>query len=135
MNLENVDSHSAEYQRYIVDKFSRDLVERKIYFEPTDEMVNPPSVRKSYAEMAEAVRKYFDSAIQGEERVKLEDVMFKNIVSFATADLIRERIENVSILEQEIQQLSKKNSAIEKLLVNIMTILAEMSKKIDKLSS
>lgn len=133
--MDDLEIITYEYIHEIVDRFAKDLIERRITFDGMSENETDPSDKQIdfYAKVGEQVQDYFLHDVRGEQRVKLEKDLFDNIVILNTGSMVIDKELKQSIIEEKIEKLEKKLESTNRLLVDTLKTLKVMGEKIDKL--
>jgi hypothetical protein len=132
--LEDDNRISIEYKHDVVEKFAKDLIDGRVYLRAINPYVkSPDAIANAYKAVGKMVDRYFDSSIHGEELKKLEEELFHYIVALRTSNLILPSKMN-GTSDEEISRLEGRIDSTNNLLRDVMTILKEALKRLDKLS-
>jgi len=122
-----------EYIHDVVDRFAKDVIERRISFHGITDNKAKANMIELYADMGFKIRDYFNGNIKGQERADLEKDVFDNLVTLNSANLIIEKELKQSVIEEKIEKLEDQIESSNKLMINLLKLLQEVSKKLDKI--
>ena len=123
-----------EYRHNVVHKYACDLIERKISLvATTPDMKNPDAVIEGYQKFTKLILKYFDEKIEGKTRTELEEELFTYIVALNSANLFKEKEISSNHVEEKILKLNNRMDSTDKLIINLLKIMQDVSSKLDKL--
>jgi hypothetical protein len=133
-NDDETDLFPVEFRHEKVMKFIRDLVEGSARFIsiPSDlDAKSRDSLISKQRDVISDITAYVSGKLRGDELDKLEQKIFKHLVIMKVSGILKENITQTQ-LEQEIEQIHLRIDSTNTLLLEIMTILKELLRRLDR---